>query len=83
MEDLKKEGKALKKPIEIPQDKLEENDIQKDQQKASDELFKKEKSDSPDKSQNLKNAQKSQKGAAQKMKKMSQQMQSAMQAGRR
>ena len=81
LEELKKEGAALKKPIDIPQDKLEENEIKKEQQNASDELMKKEKSQASDKGQNLKNAQKSQKSAAQKMKKMSQQMQSMMQAG--
>ncbi len=38
LEELKKEGAALKKPIDIPQDKLEENEIKKEQQNASDEL---------------------------------------------
>ncbi len=92
LEDLKKDSKALKKPIDIPQDKLEENAIKKEQENASEALEKKEQEqtgekeeggEKPDKKQNdnLKNAQKSQKKAAQKMKKMSEQMQSAMQAG--
>ncbi|GAA3656135.1 DUF4175 family protein [Flavivirga jejuensis] len=90
IEDLKKESKDLKKPVEIPQDKLEENEIKKEQKNASEELGKKEneqpkegseETPKEDKKENLKNAQKSQKKAAQKMKKMSKQMQSAMQAG--
>ena len=92
LEDLKKDGKDLKKPIDIPQDKLEENAVKKEQKNASEELDKKESEQPSDenkevqkeqekKSENLKNAQKSQKKAAQKMKKMSQQMQSSMQAG--
>ncbi|MFG6685327.1 DUF4175 family protein [Mariniflexile sp. HNIBRBA6329] len=81
LDNLKKEGEALKKPIEIPQDKLEENEIKKEQQKALDELKKEESNPSSNNNQNKKNAQQSQKKAAQKMKKLSQQMQSAMQAG--
>ena len=80
--DLVKEGKALKKPIEIPQDKLEEIEIKKEQQNATDALEQNEKSeDAQQKLQQQKNAQKSQKNAAQKMKKMSQQINVAMQAG--
>ena len=60
---------------------MEENDIQKEQQKASEDLLKKENSESQKNDENLKNAKKSQKNAAKKMKKMSEQMQSAMQGG--
>ncbi len=90
LEDLKKDSKTLRKPIEIPQDTLEENDIQKEQENASEELDKKEKEKASEENnesqkekqdQNLKNAQKSQKKAAKKMMKMSQQMQQSMQGG--
>ena len=81
LEQLKKEGADLKKPIDIPQDKLEENAIQKDQQKASDALNEKDKASTPEsKQKSSNNAKSNQKSAAQKMKKLSQQMQSAMQA---
>jgi hypothetical protein len=74
LEDLKKESKSLRKPIDIPQDKPQEDAIKKEQQNASDELQKKD-------SNSLKNAQQSQKKAAQKMKQMSEKMQASMQAG--
>jgi hypothetical protein len=91
LEDLKKESKELKMPIEIPQDKLQENEIKKDQQQASESLEMNKRDDSPKdsnadsnadskKQENTKNAQISQKKAAQKMKKMSEQMQGAMQS---
>lgn len=70
LEELNKESKHLKKPIDVPQDKLLEKEIQQDQQKASDALHKKE---------GKKNAQDSQKKAAEKMKKLSEQMASSMQ----
>ena len=95
LEQLKEDNKALKKPIEVPQDKLEENEIEKEQEKATEELKKKEgeealdeKKETPEKEkqgdkgdQNLKNAQKSQKKAAKKMMQMSQNMQQSMQGG--
>ena len=92
IEELEKDSKALKKPIDIPRDKLDEKEVENEQKKASEELAKKEEepqepqdSDKKNeqeegKKQNLKNAKKSQKKAAQKMKQMSQQMQSAMQS---
>jgi hypothetical protein len=90
LEKLEKDSKALKKVIDIPRDKLDENEVKKEQENASEELEKKEyeeasgeNKESPKKeqNQNLKNAQKSQKKAAQKMMQMSQQMQSSMQGG--
>ncbi|TYA74171.1 DUF4175 family protein [Seonamhaeicola marinus] len=89
LEELKKENKDLKKPFEIPQDKLEENEIQKEQNKASEELKNSERETLPEgapedakekQKQHKKSAQKSQKNAAKKMKQMSQQMQSSMQS---
>ncbi|GAL89089.1 DUF4175 family protein [Jejuia pallidilutea] len=88
LEQLKKESNALKKPIEIPQDKLDEKEVNDEQQKATDALEQKEaqqqensKSDTPNtKQQNLENAQKSQKKAAEKMKQISNNMQQSMQS---
>ena len=80
LDELEKENKELRKPIEIPRDRLEENEVVDEQKKASEELKKLE--DIENKSQdkeNLTNAKKSQKKAAQKMMKMSQGMQQAMQ----
>lgn len=77
LEELNKESKELKKPIDIPQDKLLENEIKRDQEKATEELEKKE--DAGDKKENDKNAKDSQKKASQKMKQLSKQMQSSMQ----
>ncbi|WP_203256624.1 DUF4175 family protein [Hyunsoonleella ulvae] len=96
MEALEKDSKALKKPIDIPRDKLDEKEVQNEQQNASDELKEKEAveqkqkeegteneqntSTNQEKQQNHQNAQKSQQKAAQKMREMSQNMQGAMQA---
>ncbi|KJD34078.1 glutamyl-tRNA synthetase [Tamlana nanhaiensis] len=85
---LEEESKSLKKPIGIPRDKLEENEIDKEQNTASEELQKKDQENASEEKnkqensleQNLKNAQKSQKKAAKKMMEMSQSMQQAMQA---
>lgn len=93
MEELQKENKELKQPMELPQDKKEEESIKQDQQEAKEQLEKQEEQDkqdpngekgenqeqTPDQSQQ--NAKKKQKQAAQKMKQMSQQMQMAMQMG--
>ena len=90
IEELEKDSKALKKPITIPRDKLDEQEVENDQQKASEELKKKEEEKGSDQGekkqeeeqyQKLKKAQKSQKKAAKKMKQMSQKMQSSMQSG--
>lgn len=84
MDALKKEDKKLKKPIGIPQDKLEEEDIKKEQQQATDALEKQEGSSSQEQNQsqspqqNMQDAQKSQKNAAKKIKKMAEGFMSAM-----
>lgn len=74
LDKLKKESNNLRKPIDIPQDKLEENAIKNEQQKASDELQKEDPN-------SLNKAQESQKKAAQKMKQLSEKIQQSMQAG--
>lgn len=80
LEELENENKELKRPIEIPRDKLEENEVEAEQKKASDDLEKSaQKGDNPQGKESINNAKKSQKKAAQKMKKMSQGMQQAMQ----
>ena len=86
LNELEKDSKALKKPIDIPRDKLIENEIKTEQEKASDELEKQEDKDSldnykqsPKSNENLNKAKKSQKKAAEKQMKMSQKMQQAMQ----
>ncbi|WP_366888523.1 DUF4175 family protein [uncultured Aquimarina sp.] len=71
MDDLRKDNKDLKKPMDLDQDKNEEDDIKEEQKKASDNLEKKEKSE----------AKKNQKSAAEKMKQMSSGMQMQMQMG--
>ena len=87
IEELEKDSKALKKPIDIPRDKLDEKEVEKEQQIASDELEKKQKTEADqgdklepkDKEiQSSKNAQKSQKKAAKKMMEMSEKMQNSM-----
>jgi hypothetical protein len=70
MNELQKENKALKEPIEIPQDSKKEEEVKQEQQKASENLEQQKKED----------AKKNQKKAAQKMKQMSQQMSQQMQA---
>lgn len=42
IEELKEDNKALKKPIDIPQDKLDEREVNEEQKKASEELEQKE-----------------------------------------
>ena len=81
LDQLQKDSKALKKTIKIPQDKLEENEIKKEQEKATEQLKKKDAN--KEENQNLKNAQKSQKKAAKKMMQMSQNMQQSIQGGGR
>ena len=85
MEELQKENKALKKPIDVPQDKGAEEDVKKEQQEATEELEKKENNEEEGKEQesqqNQQNAKKKQKKAAQKMKEMSMQMGQMMQMG--
>lgn len=70
MEDLKQENEGLKEPMEIPEDKSGEQQVDEEQQKASDKLEK----------QDAQGAQGSQKKAGQKMKEMGKQMQMQMQS---
>ncbi|MDO6759660.1 hypothetical protein Q4566_05555 [Tamlana sp. 2_MG-2023] len=90
IENLEEESKALKKPIDIPRDKLDEKEVDNEQQKATEALQQLEEKETPESRQDaggqendqqLKNAQKSQKKAAEKMKQMSANMKGAMQAG--
>ena len=88
LDELEKDNRALKKPMDIPRDKLDENEISKEQEAAKQELEEQEKEPNTgaestpknDNNENMKNAQKSQKKAAQKMKNLSQKMQGGMQA---
>ena len=71
LQDLDKENKELKAPMDIPNDKNEQEDVKKDMEKASEELQK----------QNQQKAKPKQKSAAAKMKQMSQKMAQSMQSG--
>ena len=71
LQELDKENKELKAPMDIPNDKNEQEDVKKDMEKASEELQK----------QNQQKAKPKQKSAAAKMKQMSQKMSQSMQSG--
>lgn len=71
LQELDKENKELKAPMNIPNDKNEQEDVKKDMEKASEELQK----------QNQQKAKPKQKLAAAKMKQMSQKMAQSMQSG--
>lgn len=71
LNDLEKENKELKAPMDIPNDKKEQQNIEEDLKKASEELQK----------QNQSKAKPKQKSAAQKMKEMSQKMMQSMDMG--
>lgn len=71
MKDLKEENESLKKPLDIPQDKAGEAEIDQEQEKATDKLEDKD----------SKGASENQKKAGKKMKEMGQQMQQQMQSG--
>ncbi|TXI67103.1 MAG: hypothetical protein E6Q46_03710, partial [Flavobacterium sp.] len=71
LQELDKENKELKAPMDIPNDKNEQEDVKEDMKKASDELQK----------QNQHKAKPKQKSAAAKMKQMSQKMSQSMQSG--
>src|SRR5690606_15012019 len=80
LDELQNDNKALKKPMEIPRDKLDENEVDKEQQNATESLEEKESTqDEQQKSNSQQKAKQAQKKAAQKMKQMSEGMQSAMQ----
>jgi hypothetical protein len=78
MDELQKENKTLIKPLEVPQDKLTEEEIKKEQKEASDALEKKEENqkngEEQQSQQNLSKAKQNQKKASEKMKKMSMNM---------
>jgi len=71
LQELDKENKELKAPMDIPNDKNEQEDVKNDMEKASEELQK----------QNQQKAKPKQKSAAAKMKQMSQKMSQSMQSG--
>ncbi len=71
LQELDKENKDLKKPMDIPNDKNEQEDVKEDLNKSEEDL---QKQDKP-------KASKSQKSAGAKMKEMSQKMQSSMSGG--
>ena len=70
LQELDKDNKDLKKPMDIPNDKNEQEEVDKDLQKSEEDL---QKNDKP-------KASKSQKAAAMKMKEMSQKMSSSMES---
>jgi hypothetical protein len=71
LEQLDKDNKDLKKPMDIPNDKSEQEDVKEDLDKSEEDLKKNDK---------LK-ASKSQKSAGKKIKEMSQKMSSSMEGG--
>jgi chemotaxis protein histidine kinase CheA len=71
MDELQKENEDLKKPIDIPEDKPTEQQIDEEQEKATDKLMQQKPND----------AGKNQKKAGQKMKQMSKAMQMQMKSG--
>jgi hypothetical protein len=79
LDELEKDNKELKKPINLSRDENKEENVKDDQEKASEELDKKDQSPSEEQkeAQNGK-AKKKQKAAAQKMKEMSMKMQAQM-----
>ncbi|MEM9685724.1 MAG: DUF4175 family protein, partial [Bacteroidota bacterium] len=82
MDQLQQENKALKKPMELTQDKNAEQDIKSEQQNASENLERSEQQNNEqEQQQSQQKAQQQQKNAARKMKQMSAEMQQQMQAG--
>ena len=82
LEELQKDNEALLKPLELPDDPNLEKSIEQDQENASNDLGKKEKStDSQEQKDKRANAQKSQKKAGQKMQQMAQQIAQQMSGG--
>ncbi len=71
LEELKKENEDLKQPLDIPEDKPGEEQVDKEQEKATDKL----------EEQKPKEAGENQKKAGEKMKEMSKAMQMQMQSG--
>ena len=95
MDALEKDNKELKKPMDMPREKVDEAEVDVLQKDASDELKKKEESEKSSEDEELeeqqkseeqqkesqKNAQQSQKNAAKKMQQMSKKMQQSMMQG--
>ncbi|MFC7356163.1 DUF4175 family protein [Jejudonia soesokkakensis] len=71
MEELQQENEDLKNPMDIPQDKPGEKQVEEEQQKATDNLEQQKQQD----------AKENQKNAGKKMKQMGSQMQQQMAAG--
>lgn len=71
LEDLDKENKELKSPLDIPNDKNQQEDIQNDLNKSEEDLQK----------ENKNKAQQKQKSAGEKMKEMGQKMAMSMAGG--
>ncbi len=82
MDQLEKDNKLLKKPLDVSRDKLDEKDVQENQKEAVMELSKSEQSPGgQNKEQSKSSAKRSQRKAAMKMLEMSKKMQQTMQAG--
>lgn len=82
MKDLQKENNQLKKPMEVPDQSKESEEVKQDQEDAKESLEEKQEAQSPQEAQKQQQAaQQKQKSAAQKMKKMSSSMSSSMQGG--
>lgn len=75
LDELHKDNKGLMEPLDIPQDKKEEEEIKNEQKEASENLKKNEDSGEPQEKQKSKeDAKKNQKKAVQKMLQMSKKM---------
>ncbi|NQX85231.1 MAG: hypothetical protein HRT67_04905 [Flavobacteriaceae bacterium] len=84
LDDIRKENESLNEPIELPKTKDLEKEVIYEQEKATEKLGEKEKTDTPeDAKTQTKKAKKNQKKAAQKMKEMGQGMMKMMKMGGR
>jgi hypothetical protein len=85
LDDVQKENQELKKPLDVPQDKEAEKEIQKDQKEATEDLEQQEQNedqnDQKKAQENQQNAKKKQKEAGKKMKQMSGAMKQSMMSG--
>ncbi|MCC1483455.1 DUF4175 family protein [Winogradskyella immobilis] len=91
LDELKSENRKLRKPMEIPRDKLTEKSIKEDQKEAKESLAKKEENEKQGEEQNeqqkqeaqeqQKNAKQKQKRAAKQIQQMSDQLKQAAQSG--
>ncbi|WP_168800725.1 DUF4175 family protein [Psychroserpens sp. NJDZ02] len=79
LQQLEKDNNDLKKPMDVPRDKNNEDNIKEEQKEASEDLKdKQDAQDQQEKQEKQESAKKKQKNAAQKMKKMSMSMQMQM-----